>query len=229
MPRVFCWLKAEENSKDRSRCQFHVYSLNITDTLGCSTLRLQLICLRSWDYGVATSTYRVCLRLFWCHSFTFIKSFHVERLMPMLSIKWPTIKQHNHFSYDASFCFKVFVTWFAPVLVFIYFHFNRYLHHPAPLREKLLRPFNVDKTFPSRWRIIDNRNILLIKYSSCSILHNTWSKRVSPKSVTTCYWFKTFSLHLNVCRSYVKKKQVLVAYIHDWCYIRSNEHVINPK
>ncbi len=59
----------------------------------------------------------------------------------------------------------LFVTWFAPVLVFIHIHLGIYFNqHTLNLRDKLLRPFteNVEKVlgFPSRWRIFDKRNNL---------------------------------------------------------------------
>ncbi len=59
----------------------------------------------------------------------------------------------------------MFVAWFAPVLVFIHFHLGIYIiKHTLNLWDKFSRPFveKVEYTlaFPSRWRLIDNRNNL---------------------------------------------------------------------
>ena len=72
---------------------------------------------------------------------------------------------HGYPCFQAEPTTMVFVTWFAPVLIFINFHLGIYLNeHTLNLWDKLSRPFaeNVEQTlaFPSRWRIIDNRNNL---------------------------------------------------------------------
>ena len=65
----------------------------------------------------------------------------------------------------------MFITWFAPVLVFIHFHLGIYFNqHTLNLPDELSRPFTefVEKTlaFPSRWRIINNRNNIYTNLSA---------------------------------------------------------------
>ncbi len=69
---------------------------------------------------------------------------------------------------------KVFVTWFAPVLVFIHFHVGINLdQHILNTWDKFSRPFteNDEKTsaFLLRWQIIDNRNNLYCSSLKISI------------------------------------------------------------
>ena len=79
-------------------------------------------------------------------------------------LKWGTYRGYLCFQVQPTT--KVFVTWFAPVLVFIHFYLRIYLngHIIQSLWDKLTCPFteNVETTlaFPSKWRIINNTNTL---------------------------------------------------------------------
>ena len=130
---------------------------------------------------VVSSSANACIQhivgsmpMYQCTHFTQDHVVDSENSKESLDHWWIALINTGHPCFQAEPTTKVFVTRFAPVLLFIHFHLGIYLNQHTKLIT-LSRPFreNGDKTLalPSRWPIIDNRNNL---YKGLSELHVVW-------------------------------------------------------
>ena len=120
----------------------------------------------------------------------------------------------GHSCFQAEPATKVFVTWFAPVLVFIHLFIHGYLPQPAHIKlvKQVVKATHIimlkSLAFPSRWRIIDNRNKLyvlsLFLYLFVQIINNKSNKEEvcyqlicsgTQKSVSNTMYLYLYNVH----------------------------------